>query len=376
MTTISPTSAYSAYSSRTQTHAQANAAVIATIAGSSASTSSDSAATSVTLSDEALASMAERDFATVITDARSKLVKLLEEAGRSSPLAKDQLALDMSSIDHRELYAISSDDSFSADERAAAGLEMERRIAAALAGPAAIARVTGNYTGLYKAAAAYLDSLGPEERDTAEWRAGRDAITEGLKQLASAPGTLPDAGDSDPVALYLALTDAGQNAPEQSIESLAGNARRTLDQLYAQAVANGRAPTFNRNTTVGTFIDVSSFSSRSLSAIVLDGTGKFSAEETRAANMTLRERSGAALLSGFQAASKSSDPTAFSQNIIAAFSSMSAEERQAAGWSDALYKAAVDSYATTNKLMNMFSQVTGSQDSSFMSWLAPDRAKA
>lgn len=369
MYAINSTSAYSAYGSHAGSTTKTNAAAIAAIAGTStAATSSDDKAANVTLSEEALAAMAERDFATVLADARNKLKTLLEEAGRTSPLLAGELALDMSSLDHRELYALSSDDSVAPDERDAAGLEMERRFAAALSGPAAIARVTGNFTGLYKAAATYLDGLGQEERASQDWKAGRDAVTEGLKQVTLKPGTLPDLGDSDPVALYLALTDAGQKAPEQSMNTLATNARATLDQLYAKANEAGRAPTFNRNTTVGTYIDVSTFSSRSLSAMVLDTEGRFSAEETRAAKTALRDMSGAALLAGFNAASKSSDPSAFSQNIIAAFSSLSQEERQAAGWSESLYNAALASYSTTSKLMEMFSQATGSQDSAF-SWL-------
>ncbi len=371
MNAVSSTSAYSAYGTHASTASKSSAAAIAAIVGSAtAATEQDDTATNVTLSDEARAAMTERDFAAVMADARTKLKALLEEAGRTSPLSGGQLALDMSSLDHRELYAISSDESFTPEEREAAGLEMERRFAAAVAGPAAIARVTGNFTGLYKAAAAYLDGLGAEERASDDWKAGRDAVTEALKQLQSAPGTMPDVGDSDPVALYLALTDAGQNPAEQSMESLSSNARTTLDQLYAQANTNGKPPTFNRNTTLGTYIDVSTFSSRSLAAIVLNKEGAFSAEETRAAQTAMREKSGAALLSGFQSASKSSDPTAFSQNIIAAFSSLSVEERQAAGWSDSLYEAALSSYATTSKLMEMFSQATGSDASGFSSWFA------
>lgn len=320
--------------------------------------SAESAATAVTLSDAARAAMAERDFAAVLADAHSKLTALLEEAGRTSPLKDGKLALDLSSLDQRELYAMSSDDSFSPDEREAAGLEMQRRFEAALAGPAAIARVTGDYTGLYKAAAAYLDGLGEEERASADWKAGRDAVTEGLKQLQTKPGTMPNLGPNDPVALYLALSEAAET-PATSMPELASNARTTLDRLYAEAQANGKAPTFNRNTTLGQYIDVSGFSSRALSSMVLDKDGQFTAEETRAARSVLQARSGATLLAGFQSANKSGDPTAFSQNIITAFSSLSPEERQAVGWSDALYEAAMQSYVTTSKLMNMFGEATG-----------------
>lgn len=321
-------------------------------------TSTDSAATSVTLSEDALATLAERDFATALADTHQKLRTLLEEAGRTSPLHNGKLALDLATLDQRELYAMSSDDSFSPDEREAAGLEMQRRFEAALSGPAAIAKVTGNYTGLYKAAAAYLDALGTEERASTDWKAGREAVTEGLKQLQSKPGTLPDLGPNDPVALYLALTETAETVAP-SMPEMASNARTTLDRLYAEAHANGKVPTFNRNTTLGQYIDVSGFSSRALSSIVLDGENQFTREETRAARTVLQARSGATLIAGFEDANKSGDPTAFSRNIITAFSSLSAEERQAVGWSDQLYQAAMESYVTTSKLMDMFSQTTG-----------------
>jgi hypothetical protein len=356
MVSVNTTSAYAAYGNYGTGYAS-SAQRSATAPAATAAPSS-TAATDVTLSDEARAALADRDAATVLADARLKLIDLLEEAGRTSPLHKDQLAVDLSSLDQRELYALSSDETATDDVRKAAGLEMQRRFESALSGPAAIARVTGNFTGLYKAAAAHLDSLGAEERASADWKAGRDAVTEGLKQLQKAPSNLPDAGESDPVALYLALVEAGDTAAPPSMTDLAANARTTFDRLYAEARANGKAPTFNRATTTGSYIDVSGFSSRALSAIVLDTDNRFSSEEVRAAQKALQAKSSATLVAGFQSASKSGDPTAFSQNIIAAFTSLSDEERRAVGWSDQLYQAAMQSYASTSKLMSMFGQAT------------------
>lgn len=361
VTSAYPTTSYLPLAS-SATHAGAAGAPAAT------TTATTTAATAITLSEAALAALETKDFATVIAEARAKLDALLTDAGRTNPLEGDELALDLAGLDARELYAMATDDAFTEDERAAAGLEMQRRFDAALAGPAAVARVTGNYTGLYRAAAEYLDSLGPEEKVGADWIAGRDAVTEGLKQLQVDPKTLPEAGDADPVALYLALVEAGDEGQPRDIGDVATDARRTLDKLYADAIANGKAPTFNRQTTVGTYIDLSGFESRTLSAIVLDSSGKFSPEEVNAANSALRAKSGAALLSGFQNAAKSSDPTAFSQNIIAIYSSMSAEERQAAGWSEQFYQAAVDSYQSTSKLVQMFAQAGGAS-TGFLSWM-------
>ncbi len=295
----------------------------------------------------------------MLTDTRAKLKALFADAGRTSPLKDGKLAVDLASLDARELYAMASDPAFSKDEQDAAGLEMQRRFEAAMSGPAAIASVTGTYTGLYKAAAAFLDALGPEERDSADWKAGRDAVAEGLKRLATAPGTLPSVGKDDPVALYLSLS-AGEQAAPPAMADLATGMRATLDRLYGDARNAGKIPTFDKTSKTGQFVDLASYSSRALSSIVLAEKGQFSSEEVRIAKSALQSRSGSTLLSGFQSASKSSDPTAFSQNVISAYNSLSAEERQAVGWSDQLYQAAMQSYVSTSKLMNMFNQATAS----------------
>lgn len=352
----------------TNTYYKAAASAQAAGASTAASATTEQAAATVTLSDEALAALAATDFATVLAGTRTKLAALLKEADRTSPLEDGKLALDLSSLDARELFAMASDDSFSEDERQAAGLEMQRRFEAAMAGPAAVAEVTGNFSALYKAAAEYLDGLGPEEKAGLDWIAGRAAVTEAQKQLQADPRTMPDAGEDDPVALYLALVEAGQAAQPQDIADVAKGARKTLDALYADAIKAGKAPTFNKQTSVGTYIDMSAFDSRTLSSIALNTGNKFAAEESSAAKAALRNKSGAALLAGFQNAAKSSDPTAFSQNIISIYSSMSAEERQAAGWSDQFYQAAVESYTSTSKLTQMFAEAGGSA-SGFLSWM-------
>ena len=357
----------------TSTYYKTAASTVATTSASSttatATTAATSqAATSVTLSNEAKAALAAKDFATVVADTHAKLLALLKEAGRTSPLQGDELALDLSSLDPRELFAMASNEGFTKDEQTSAGIEMQRRLENALSGPAALAEVTGNFTGLYKAAAEFLDALGPEEKAGTDWIAGRAAVTDAQKQLATDPKTLPNAGDDDPVALYLALVGAGEQIKPQPIADVASTARKTLDALYAEAHKNGKVPTFNKATTVGTYIDMSKFDSRTLSSIVLDTTGKFSTDEVSAAQTAMRGKSGAALLAGFQNAAKSSDPSAFSQNIMSLFGAMSTEERQAAGWSEGFYQAAVDSYNTTSKLTQMFAEA-GGDSTGFMSWM-------
>lgn len=367
---VAITTAYSsnAYLNLTSSSASTGSATTASAVAPSAVTATSTSATSITLSDAAKAALAAKDFLTVVAEARSKLNALLKEADRTSPLEDDALALDLSSLDPRELFAMASDDTFTPDEQSAASLEMQRRFESAMAGPAAVADVTGNYTGLYKAAAAYLDGLGSEEKSGADWIAGRAALTEGLTQLQADPKSLPDTGDADPVALYLALREAGETAQPTTIEDSAKGMRKSLDALYATAIKAGKVPTFNKQTTIGTYVDMAQFDSRSLSSIVLDKTAQFSSEEVKAARETLQAKSGAALLAGFQSAAKSSDPTAFSQNIISIYASMSSEERSAAGWTDQFYQAAVDSYQSTSKLTQMLAEAGGSS-TGFLSWM-------
>lgn len=353
---------YSGYS--TTTSSQTGTTTASTSSTTSAKTSTSSAstsATSITLSDAAKAALSEKSLASVITDARAKLTKLLEDAGRKSPLQNGELALDLSTLDSREIYAIASDKSFSADESEAATLEMQRRFEAALSGPHSIAQVTGNYTGLYNAAAAFLDALGPEEKASADWKASRDAVTEGLKQLQTDPKKLPSAGEDDPVATYIKLVET-RGTLDQSMATLATNARAALDKRYEEIHATGRIPSFK--PTSQSYVDLSALSSRSLSAIVLDDEGQFTSQEVAAAKSQLRTKSSSVLMAGLKSASQSTDPTAFSQNVISAFSSLSAEERQAAGWSDQLYEAAVANYSTSNKLLEMFNQLSAGSSSS------------
>jgi hypothetical protein len=350
---------YSAYSASTASHSAARTG--STAGAATATGQSETAATSITLSDAAKAAIAERSFADVVSDARTKLTKLLADSDRKSPLQNGALALDMSSLDSREIYAIASDSdsAFATEEREAAKLEMQRRFEAALAGPHAIAQVTGDFTGLYNAAAAFLDTLGLEEKASDDWKASRAAVADAIKKLQSNPATLPDAGEDDPVATYIKLVET-RGALDQSMATLATNARAALDKRYAEIHATGRIPSFKQGAPGGTLVDISSLSSRTLSAMVLDTEGLFTAVEVQAAKAQLRSKSSAVLMAGLKSASQSSDPTAFSQNVISAFSSMSSEERNAAGWSDQLYQAAVANYTTSSKLLDMFNQLTAS----------------
>jgi hypothetical protein len=311
-------------------------------------TSTESGATNVTLSDAAKAALTTiKDFAPVTSEARATLDKLLSDAKLTTPLKDGKLALDLSKVDRRELYAMSTNSNqlFTADEQKAAAIELQNRFDQAMAGPTAVGRVTGSVKGLYVAALAYFDAMGPEEKASATYVDQRAALEEMLKQITADPSTLPGTVANDPVNAYMERLAAGETGEPRDITDVAADARTTLDAQYG---ASGSSKP-----------DYSEFDSRSLASVALNSNGKFNPTEVRTASMEMRSRSGAALLQSLKSAGNS-DPAAFAQNVISLYGAMSSEERAAAGWSDNLYAAAVANYQTASKLGSILGSVTGS----------------
>lgn len=320
-------------------------------AGSSAATSSSGAsnggasATNVTLSDAAKAAMAAKDFATVIADARATMDKLLADAQKTTPLKDGKLDVDMSKIDRRELYAISSNGElkFSPDEQKAAQIELQRRFDQALAGPTSVGRVTGKIDGLYTAALAFLDLAGPEEKASVAYTDARKAVEAMIANLKTEPGTLPGAVPNDPINDYMKRLADGETEGPRNIIDVGADARATLDAQYK---AGGITP------------DYKEFDSRSLSSVALNTGNEFNEAEVRAAKNEMRSRTGSAVLAALKSSDAATNPGGFSQNIISLYGAMSPEERAAAGWSDNLYAAAVSSYQTASKLASMLNQAS------------------
>lgn len=328
--------------------ANAQKAAQSAAAGSAKSSSaSSSSATNITLSAEAQAALAsiERDYATVTTDARTNLDKLLTDQKLTSPLKDGKLAADLSKVDRRELYAISTNagQKFTADEQKAAQFELQNRFDAAMAGPTAVSRVTGTIKNLYEAALTYFDSMSPEEKASSTYADQRAALEDMLKQIDADPSTLPSAAN-DPVNQYMQRLADGETGELRDIGDVASDARATLDSQYSSG---------------GSRADYKDFDSRSLASVALNSGNQFSAEEVRLAKSEMRTRSGNALLASLKNAD-ASNPAGFAQNVISLYGAMSPEERAAAGWSDNLYAAAVANYATASKLTSMLGAATGS----------------
>jgi hypothetical protein len=359
MTTVSATTYSPYYASTTSAAAKGTPSSTATATGSSSQS-----ATSVTLSDAAKAALSQPDFASVIAATRTALDALLLDGTKPADA-------DLSKLDRRQLFAVSSnaDGAFTADEQAAAKAEQQNRLDAALAGPLAVARVTDDIEGIYTAALAWLDGASTEEKSTPAWTSQRGALIEAQKQLAADPSKTPDV-NGDIVAEYIQRMTAGDDPTTlRNFNDVASDARAALDAQYTAAKAAGKTLTFNPAQKNGQPVDFSQFDSRSLAAIALDQSDKFSSEEVFAAKQEMQRRSSSTLMAGLQNGG-TKDPAAFAKNLISAYASMSPEERQAAGWSEKLYSAAVASYNTASQLANIFGDAsTGSGANSALSLL-------
>ena len=346
MTSIGATTSSSGYSSAYAT-ILANAQKQASAASAASAYSGNASATVVTLSEEAKAAMTLKDFVAVIADARATMDKLLTDARLTSPLKDGKLALDLSKVDRRELYAMSTnaEQKFSVDEQKAAQIELQNRFDQALAGPTAVGRVTGKIDGLYTAALAYFDAMGPEEKATAAYADARKAIETMIAKLKTEPGTLPGAVPNDPINDYMQRLAQGETGELRDIIDVGSDARATLDAQYG---AGSGKP------------DYADFDSRSLAAVAINTGGDFTEAEVRLARSEMRNRTGAAVLAALKSSDAAANPAGFSENIISLYGAMSAEERAAAGWSDNLYAAAVASYQTASKLASMLGATTGS----------------
>ena len=348
MTTIPATSSYSTY------YPTVSSVASSTASASSTGSSTSSAATNVTLSDAALAAINQPDFSTVVTQTRAALDALLINDTKPADA-------DLSSLDRRQLFAISSNaqGKFSADEQAAAKTEQQNRLNATLAGPFAVARVTDDIEGLYTAALTYLDGASTEEKATPAWTTQRDALLDAQKQLAASPDKTPQV-DGDIVADYVQRMTAGDDPTTlRDFDDVASDARAALDAQIAAATAAGKTLSFSPTSDKTTLpVDFSQFDSRSLAAVALNQNDKFSVQEVSAAKQAIAQRSSSTILAGLKSAA--SDPAAFAKNLISAYGSMSPEERKAAGWSDQLYSAAVASYNTAANIANIFGDATAS----------------
>ena len=359
MTTINPySSTYAPGLTAQQTAAQRAQQAAANGAPRDQSPTINTPAVNVTLSPAAQAALkAQTDSRTidaVVSDARTQIAALLKAAGTKSALNDGDAAIDLSDMDRRTLYAVASNQGgqFPMDQQVVAALALKDQHDQALAGPAAQARLTGDYASLYQAALDQMDAAGPEEKASAAWADTRAALVEGRKQAIARPGLAPTGIQNDSVAAY--MKEAGgivAGARTRDFGKVAGDVRAALDKQYELAVASNTAPGAARDGTSGE-IDFRRFDDRSLSAVALNKDEQFTPHEVVQARAEIRARDSDAIKSNYQsAASQGGD---FGKAMITRYAGMSAEERQAAGWTPAVYNKMVELQAASDKLAQMF----------------------
>lgn len=336
----------------------ANAATTATSpdASDAAAAKTSAANVSVTLSAEARAALAAqtdtRTTDAVVSAARMALDKLLADAKATSALKDGKATIDVSGLDRRGLYAIASNQGgkFPIEEQVVASLRLKANRDASLSAPASAMRVTGDYTGLYKAALANLEAAGPEEKAMGQWAKDKAALTEGLRQATDKPGVAPTGIDGDPVAAYLKETGGVVANPRtRDIGKVASDVRSVLDKQYATATKDGMATGPDDGQ-----IDFSKFDDRSLAAVALNKGEQFSDHEVAQAATEIRARNRDSVSSAFDSTKGSSDASAFGKTLITQYAAMSDEERQATGWTPALYDKMIAMQNLSDKLASMF----------------------
>ena len=328
------------------------------------------ASVTVTLSEAAKAALAAepdaRPLAAVVTSVRSAIDALLKDAKAATALKDGRPTIDLSAIDRRSLWAIATnrEGKFALEERVAATLQLNGKRDAALSGPAAAARVTGDYAGLYRSYLTTLDAAGPEEKATAQWTADRAAVIRGLDQATARPGAAPDV-EGDPVAAWLKESGGVVASPRtRDIGKVAADVRAVLDRQYSDAAAQGRS-----DDKDGGAIDFSKFDGRSLAAVALNKSDAFSGHEIAMASAEVKARNRDKVTSHYEDASASGDPSAFGKSIITQYAVMSDEERQASGWTPALYDRVVALQDMSERIAAMFTSSGASGTAGRMSLL-------
>jgi len=330
----------------TATTSDASGAAAAKTSGSSVN---------VTLSAQAQAALAaqtdSRTTDAVVASARSALDKLLADAKATSALKDGKATIDVSGLDRRSLYAIASNKGgkFPIEEQVVASLQLKANRDTALSASASAMRVTGDYAGLYKAALANLESAGTEEKATAQWAKDKAALTEGLKQATDKPGVAPSGIEGDPVATYLKeVGGVVANPRTRDIAKVASDVRSVLDKQYASATGEGMATGPDDGK-----IDFSKFDDRSLAAVALNKGDQFSEHEIAQAAAQVKARNRDSVSSMFKS-TQGGDNAAFGKGLITQYAAMSDEERQAAGWTPALYNKMVELQNLSDKLSSLF----------------------
>lgn len=329
-----------------------------TTSGNAAANQSYAPATSVTLSDAAKAALAQGTGgeAADAQSLREKVDAFVESISPATLLRDGDLVADLSSFDREEVFAISrnSGNKFSPEEQEAAKIELDDRFSSALRGGKALMAVTGDYTDLYEQAYDYLQSAGPEEQKSSEWQTGIKAVMDALQYLKDHGGGQAPAVANDPVSRFLDQSAGSEADTVSDTATYAAGARTALDRIYGRG---------------GDPRDLDAFGTKTLSAIATDRSDTFSSSEILAAKREMKTRVGSAVRHAFQSGGLGTDPTSFSKYLIAQYSSMTAEEREAAGLDKNYYNAIRQNYETSQTISQTLGIGSSGSGTSLLNYL-------
>jgi hypothetical protein len=334
-----------------------------TTTASTDTSSQPTSPTSVTLSDEAKAYLAQAahaaddppSIATLTTNARAWFDQQYASLGISSAMLDGQVAVDFSSQTRATLSIVANNaqSQFTTDEATAAAKALQARFDDAMAPHVVIARHTGDYAGLYTAASEYLDSAGADEKATPVWQNQKQAVLEGSAAARANFGKAPVTdNDDDPVKSLLKRTSTQTPAAAGSgVDALSASARAMLDAQASNARDNGKELVFNSGRKTGQQADFTEFDNRSLAIMALNADASFSVEEASAAKAELNQRTRSGVLNAF-------DPDAggglkaSTQALLQQYSTMSAEEKQVLGFTGDFANRIMQNYRVMSSLQN------------------------
>jgi hypothetical protein len=328
-------------------------------ASTATDTASPSSSTSVTLSDEARAYLAQTaadgeqpSAATLATRARAWFDQQYAALGTSSAMLDGQVALDFSGQTRATLSVIAENtqSQFSPDEVTAARKTLQSRFNDAVSPHVVIARHTGDYASLYAAASDYLDQAGSDEQATAAWKDQKQAVLEGLAVARASFGKAPVTGNAaDPVrALLDKASTQTPSAADTSPDTLAANARAMLDAQAGSARDNGKDLVFTGGRQTGQQVDFTDFDNRTLAIMALNADASFSTPEASAAKAELNSRARSSLVNAFGG----DGIRASSLALLQQYQSMSTEERSVLGFTDDYANRIIANYRTAASIQN------------------------
>ena len=360
-------SAYSANS------AANNASKGASAPDDTATGASSSASTSVTLSEEAKAYLARNataqddtpSVAMLTTNARAWFDQQYASLGISSAMLDGQVAVDLSQQTRATLSVVAdnANGQFTPDEKAAAAKALQGRFNDALSPHVVIARHTGDYASLYKAASDYLDNAGAAEKANKTWQDQKQAVQDGLAAARVSFGKAPVTGNAnDPVKALLAQASVGTTSATNSSDpgDLATRARAMLDAQAGSAKDNGKELVFSGGRKTGQQADFSGFDNRTLAVMALNSDASFSTAEASAAKAELNQRTRASLLDAFSPTS-GGGAAGMTLGLLQQYSKMSAEEKSVLGFTDNYANKIVQNYRTMLSIQNNLGSGGGSR---------------